>query len=434
MVGQSRGKLLTPEVKAILPAVLLAYAAMAPQEVRLDIAGQNLFSYRIIGLLLLPWLTSRLVTGRLVLTAIDWLILLAAAWITVSFAAYYGFAEGFGRGVALSLDLALPYLIARASIKSLQDLRRFLVLIAPGVIFSGFIMALESLSQRFLVKPFAGQIFSPLGVYNEGASTGVRNTIRQEFRLGLMRAYGPFPHPILAGLFLSGMIALYWPSQIKSWPRLLAIVAGLCAFFSLSSASFLALMIVIGLLGYEHFRRYFATLSWPLFIWGAILGLVVLEVITEANLLELSARFSISSGSAYNRIRIIEYGLASIANYPVFGIGFENFERPSWMVASVDNHWILWGIRSGVLVPVTILFAAILTMVRCGRRAALLTKADRQLQIGLNICFFTFLLCGATVAFFGGVQTWFHMLFGICVSASAVPFEKWVNGWKGQSR
>ena len=48
------------------------------------------------------------------------------------------------------------------------------------------------------------------------------------------------------------------------------------------------------------------------------------------------------------RVHIWHYGTPSVLNYPIFGTGFNDWERPSWMGGSIDNFWFVCAVRYGI--------------------------------------------------------------------------------------
>ncbi len=48
--------------------------------------------------------------------------------------------------------------------------------------------------------------------------------------------------------------------------------------------------------------------------------------------------------SAYYRLLIWSYGIASIGEHPLFGIGHNGYARLEWMVESIDMFWIIHAI------------------------------------------------------------------------------------------
>ncbi len=409
------GSLLT-----LLPIVLLVYSALLPPEVRLTLAGQNLYAPRIVGFLLLPFLLLQMVRGNVPFKLVDGLALLGSFWMVFSFVLYYGFAQGILRGTALGLDVIIPYFIARQCIRNLTDLRRLLVLIAPGVVAIGGIMMLEAISGRLIIRSLGAAVFGPLQGYVEGEAVGASVAVGDS-RFGLLRAYGPFSHPILGGIFMASMLPLFWSSGLRGWPFLLGVSAGVFAFSSGSSAALLFLILATGLLVYDRVQEKSDLLNWPLLIFGATLLFALLEVIAENGAIASLARFTLTPYTAQYRLLIWEFGTQSVANHPLIGIGFTGYERPAWMGESIDNHWLMLAIRHGIIVPFCFLLLCLVITIQLGRRSVLMDWRDRITMVGLGICLVLMVLLGFTVAYFGSALTWFFLIVGIVASLSARP-------------
>ena len=96
---------------------------------------------------------------------------------------------------------------------------------------------------------------------------------------------------------------------------------------------------------------------------------------------------------------------------------FTAYERLPWMIESIDNHWVLLGVRHGFIVPLLML-CAFVGAIACVALSAAQQKneADRRICVGLTIVLFAILVCGFTVAFFGSLASWIYVVLGIGVS------------------
>ena len=97
---------------------------------------------------------------------------------------------------------------------------------------------------------------------------------------------------------------------------------------------------------------------------------------------------------------------------PFFGIGLNDWSRPIWMGSSVDNFWLLWAMRYG-LVGFLLLALPILLILYQGHQAGFLRRR------GLANCRkgYVFSIIGvstalATVAFWGGAYAMLCFLIG----------------------
>jgi len=410
---------------SLLPLLLLFYATLLPPEVRLNLLGQTLYAPRIVTLLLLPWIIRKLAMGRLQIRLPDYLVFVAAIWMIVSLIAFYDFSTGIIRGSALAFDVVAGYLIARLSIRNGTDFLRFLILIIPGVLAVGLIMMTESITHRHIIRYLAADLFGPLAVYVDGNEIGLMSEFRTEIRLGLMRAGGPFSHPILGGLFLASMLPIYFNSGLRRWPLWIGIALGFFAIFSGSSAAILALIISAGLLGYDWVQKRVELLDWRKFLIAATAALTGLHLVSQNGLISFLLRYTLDPQTGQFRLLIWEYGVRSVQKHPLIGIGYTDYERALWMPPTVDNHWLMLGIRHGLITPVLLALAVGLIILRLSRMSRNQSEIGRRFYVGIAISLAVFAIMGFTVAFFGSVQYWFYILLGagmsLCIPRSVDP-------------
>ncbi len=410
---------------SLLPLLLLFYATLMPPELRLDIQDQTLYAPRLVTFLLLPWVIHRLASGAIQVRLPDYLMMIGTVWMIVSFVAFYDFDEGFVRGSALAFDVAAGYLIARISIRNSTDFLRFLILIVPGVLGVGLIMMVESVSHNHIIRPLSAEVFGPLPLYLDGNEVGRVSEFGKEIRLGLMRAGGPFSHPILGGLFMASMLPIYFYSGLRRWPLWIGAASGFFAVFSGSSAAFLALLMAIGLIGYDWMQKRVALLNWSYFVIAVAGAMSVIQVLSQNGLVSIIVRFTLNPQTGQFRRLIWDYGVRSVENHPLFGIGYTEYERALWMPPTVDNHWLMLGIRHGLITPVLFALACGLIIYRMAKISGTQSETGRRFYVGYAISLFVFAIMGFTVAFFGSVQYWFYILMGVgmslCIPRSVDP-------------
>jgi len=400
---------------AVLPAAILIYSALIPPEVRINIADQTFYATRMAAVLLLPWLISQIVKRPVRLMWLEYVFFAGAFWMVFAFIVYYGPGEGLPRGGALAFDVIMPYLIARYSIRSSNDVRRMLIMVAPGLLFPGLAMLAEIMTGTPIIRPAAASIFGALPNYENGVAVG-SGEMFIDHRLGLLRAAGPFPHPIMAGLFLASFLSIYAMSSIRRWPVFIGIASAFFAVFTISSSAIIALLIALGLMAFDKIQRMVAFLSWKMTLPFIGLGLLAAHFYSQNGLINVLIRFTLNPQTGQFRRLIWEYGTQSVARNPWFGIGFTDYERPEWMVPSVDNHWLLLAMRFGIFPSIaffTVAIGAIWLISNASKRA---NEQDKRFFTGIAIAIFALTLLGFTVAFFGGPLMWFNMLLAICVS------------------
>lgn len=406
----------------LAPLLLLILGSMLPAEVRINLAGQTLYSYRIVCLLLFPWVLGKVLSGAIHLKLNDILITIAALWMTVSFVVIYGFAQGFAPGVALSIDVLVPYLIARIVIRDLDDFRRLLIYLAPVVLMLAVLLPVEGLLGTRFIRNGAAAIFGPLSATEFGSTFAP--SIAADSRWGLLRAMGPFSHPILAGLFFCSLLPLYYFSRLRGWPMIAGVLAGLAAIFTFSSAAMIGLFLGLALGLYDRLRSMVAFLNWQIFIGFVSLALLGLHLVSQNGLLSVLIRMTFNPQSGYYRMLIWEFGSQSVARHPWVGIGFEQFEGLNWMGTSIDAYWLAVAIRNGLPPALLLALATALTIIGLSLRAGRTHGPDQTTYIGFAITSAILLVLGFTVSFFGGLLTWFMVLLGIFTTFSAIAKPK----------
>lgn len=407
--------------RALLPALIIFYSTVLPMEVRVTIAEQALYPPRIAEFLLLPWLLYKMASGGLKFRPIDGVMIFGVSWMIFSFMAFYDPLTGILRSLPIAFDVIMPYLIGRVCIRNLTDLRRFLILIVPALVFAGGSMALESLTRTPIVRPLAASIFGKLSVYENGQAVGSIDFVRQT-RLGLLRATGPFSHPILGGICLAVMIPFYLNTGIKGMPRYLGLAGAACGFFSLSSGAFLVILIGTGLVMADRVLQIVKSVSWRYVSSAIVTFLLLVQLLSPNGLVAILIRYTLDPSTGYYRRLIWEYGTASVWRNPLIGIGYTDFERLSYMGTSVDNHWLLIPMRHGIPAILAIGATFLYGFWTLTRAASGSTGVDRSAFVSFAAVFVSLFVAGFTVAYFGSSLTVLYFVVGASISmAAAVP-------------
>jgi hypothetical protein len=407
-------RVLTDALLPIAPALILTLSLLLPPEFRITIGGQTLYSYRLAGFALLPWVMLRMLDGSYRPTWPDAAIFAGCVWMVISFLGYYGAERGLPSGTALALDGLLAYAIARVSFSKIEGFRRYLIVIAPVVLVFAALLVVEAVTHTPFVRNAARALFSPLSAAELGTANDL--ALFQDQRFGLLRANGPFAHPILAGVFFASLLPLYWGARLRSWPLIAGMAAGALSVFSLSSAAFLSVMMIAGLCFYDRLQRRIEALNWALFMLGSGVILALVQAVSQNGIIPIIIRHTLSPQTGYYRLLIWEYASKSVAEYPLFGIGFTPYERPFWMSESIDAFWLALAVRHGVVTPICFLIAGLTIMIMLARAAAKAEGNARQSYVGLAITIFVLVLVGCTVSFFGAIASWFFLILGMATS------------------
>lgn len=391
----------------VWPAVLLIYAALLPMELVVRVGDFNLYAYRIALFIAVPGVALQLIYGRVKLGLVDGAILFSGLWMAISFGQLYGLAKGIERGGVLGFDLVMAYFVGRCYIKDVKSLRRAIRFSVPGVVIAGGTMLLESLSGTLIVRPTLASWFGNV----EGESAVLRN----EVRLGLTRAYGPFPHPILGGLHLTSFLPLFVAMLQSSWTKVLAVASASFGIFALSSAVFISMAQNTLLVVYDLIQKRVKGLGWSVVVYGAVALLVALHIFSTNGVLGVLVRYAtLEANTGFYRLSIWEFGSMSVANHPWFGTGFEYWLRPAWMTgSSVDAHWLLLAMRFGLPAAIGVGAATAATIIMLGLKAGKqVDPCFASVYVAVCISLVTLSMLMFTVTLWGNSYAWFSLLLG----------------------
>jgi hypothetical protein len=174
-----------------------------------------------------------------------------------------------------------------------------------------------------------------------------------EQRSGLTRVQSVFDHPILFGLCSGSILALthlvlgYQNSLFKRSFRTL-IVAG-TALMSLSAGPMGAIATQGFLLSWNGLLRR-VRVRWKILIVIFVCLILLIEMFAQRSALTILVSFIVLDPASYwYRTLIWTYGTETVLNHPLFGVGMNDWERPSWMpTTSIDTFWLLLAVRGGL--------------------------------------------------------------------------------------
>ena len=405
----------------IAPLVALIYAVLLlPPEVQVTLAGLKITGYRVVILLFAIPALLRLGGSDQRLSIGDAAVFLSGAWTFIAFIAVYGPGEGTIRGGAVVLDMLGAYIVARTSIYGLDDLRRVLVLSAPVFAFSAIILMIESVSSTLLFRPGLSAIFGSVSLYAGGEASSELVYMNNE-RLGLLRAYSGFSHPILAGVTFASILPLYALSGLRSWPLWLGILAAILCVFSMSSIALLAVGLGIAFLLVDRFKEYFELVTWPAII-AVVSGLfMVAHFVTDNGIFRFLIRYTFNPHNGRVRLYQWEAGGRTMAENPWFGVGYEPIQVTTWLPSSLDAHFLAIGVRSGWATPVLLMVGCLAIMVALGASTHRHRFVDRSLIVGLNTTIALLLIASMTVAYYAETNIFFMAVLGAGGAVAALP-------------
>ncbi|MEM6475488.1 MAG: O-antigen ligase family protein, partial [Pseudomonadota bacterium] len=270
---------------------------------------------------------------------------------------------------------------------------------------SGVILMVQAVTYQHIIQGFFSSI------------TGNGIDYQSSPRMGLMRAQGSFAHPIQAGVFLASFLSLYWLAGFKFWVKISGALAAMLSFATVSSVTLLALAFGIALLVYHWLTELVVNITWRLLFIFSGLFIFAAEIGTSSGTFGLLMRFgSLNAVSAYARINIWKYGSENVAQNPWFGLGYADWDRPIWMVDSVDNYWLLTAMRFGIPAVFFLGLAAFLAIMMLMRRTMTSSYVEARFERGVAIATGIFTLSIVSASIWLQPQVWYFMLLGIAVS------------------
>ncbi|WP_274697769.1 hypothetical protein [Aurantiacibacter sp. D1-12] len=312
----------------------------------------------------------------------------------------------FVTGSSLALDFGFAYLVGRAFIRSANDLRLLFLYALPGLAIVALVLAFESISHNIFLRPFLADVLGK-----------PEPVIYSRIRWGLVRAVGPFPHPILGGVFLATMLPLAI-FLTNNWRQCaIAVLVTLSSLFVVSSTALLALILAAALTGAYAVQRLTRVPVFLVIAFYLSLLYVAIGALSESGPLSFFIRyFTLDEGSGYYRTLIWQFAGAEAAANPFFGIGLRDWARPGWMGDSVDSYWLVLSMRYGIpsaLASAVVMAGTIGLLASTGKHRS---SRDQHVAVALAILLFTVMFSGLSVHIWEGLHIWVIMLCGASVT------------------
>lgn len=379
------------------------------------LGGLQLSPSRVLFLVAVPIMLIKLMSGkcgRLVLA--DYAFLFYLLWSTIAIAIHHpDVAVSFAGSQALVLMGG--YLIARCTISSPAQYRALGKLLFLCVLISVPFTLFEALTNRNLVNEFFNRL--------PGMNGYARAT--SEVRMGLYRAQFSLIHPIHYGLFCSvtlcGMFVA-WRNEMGAMGRgLRAAITTFACFLSVSSGAFLALMFQVCLIGWDIVLRTVRA-RWKILLIGFTLFYIVIEIASDRpGIIAILSRISFNPWTVYIRQALFEYGIAQVGQTPVLGVGYNEWDLPSWMSGSIDNHWLLTAITYGLPAFGALFIAFLGTLISVSRVKLAPGSSRDNARLAYAITLVSLIMSMATVAIWGVIYSYVIFIFGSGIWLLAYP-------------
>mgnify|MGYP001766373697 CR=1 FL=1 len=390
--------------KVPIPVALILLSFLCPTELSLYIAGLRLPPHRLALLALLPIALAKIVMSRdQRFRPFDILFILYGVW-TITVYAHHSGQPGFVYGGSLALEALGGYFVARAFVRTTEQLRATM----RAFIFAVLGAALFALPETLLGHIFTHDFLAKMtGYYHP---TGV------ETRLGLTRAYGTFDHPIHYGTFCAALFALFWFAERRTVKRRInAVVMALATFLGLSSAPMLCLGLQGGMLVWDRLTRTIrGRMSLTLAgLAGIYIGMSMLS--SRSPIAFIATGMTLDPWTGFYRMQIWESGMSNVWASPWTGIGLADWVRPWWMISdTVDAFWLVTMMRQGIPALALLVLAIVLLGRDVMKRRHRHTDGQaRMIAMGWMMSLIALSLVGATVHYWNVLHTYFFFFIGL---------------------
>lgn len=367
-----------------IPLVLIGLAVSIPSAQRLVLAGAD-FAFLRIGIMVA--LLRLVASGRALGFRVGWIDGLVAAGTLAKIALMPVMTGQIGilvQQLGSAFDTLGMYLVARASIRSLDDVRllasRALILCLPVAAM----FAIEKATGRNMLSVFGGV------------------PLMTDVREGKLRCQGAFAHAILAGCFFVALLPLWlalWRGSGRG--RLLACtglaLATVVVFASASSTPVAALVFVLA-----AFAAYPAWMHLRGVWMAALIGATVLHFVMNHGIWHLLARVDLVGGSTgFHRFHLIDQAIRRFDEWWLMGT--LSTRHWGWGLQDVTNQYILEGVRGGIWAMLALVLSIVLALRACGFWLRRLPPGSREhlLVYAIGACVFAQAAIFLAVSYFG---------------------------------
>ena len=384
------------------PVTLFFVSLVIPWIITIGPLRMSAYRFILLAMLapmLFAWLSGK--AGRFRIA--DFALIGYCLWCFASISAIHGFDYAVQPAGMMFIETIGAYLLARCYIRSADDFKGMVSIFFKIIAFLLPFAFLEAVTTRNALLQWFASVYP---------------TFPDSFlepRWGLRRAQSVFEHPILYGVFCASCLSMTHlvlgegKSIARRWMGTGIVVAA--AFLSLSAGPLTALSSQAMLLGWNWLLRTIVQ-RWKILVGFLLLAVVSIELLTSRSVpVVFMSYFSFDESSAWVRVEIWRYGTASIMNHPLFGVGFNEWDRAPWMSTSIDMFWIIDGIRHGLPAEAMMLLAFGSMYLAVAFKSGLDDRAVLY-RTAYLIAMTGFFLVGWTVYFWNATYVVFLFLLG----------------------
>ena len=243
-------------------------------------------------------------------------------------------------------------------------------------------------------------------------------------RNGVMRAASLFEHPIL----YASLLAMFFPFAFLLFRRTRNLFSGInvvaliiSMFLTLSSAPLLSLIfqtiIAILVKFWNSARR-----LWVSLFFAMLAGSMLINAFSNRGFFGILISYlTFNPNTGYFRMLQWENSMDDIADNPILGIGLigpglHDWTRPYWIASwfgnSIDSFWLLLTLEHGLFAAGFLLLASLYASFNTLNLLHKHSEYTRWMVTAWVLSFFSLILIGFTVDYFGKLQPMFFFTLG----------------------
>lgn len=392
----------------------LLYSFLIPKEFSVVLGTLNLSTYRVLLILLGPWVFWRLFIKRsFKWQALDTVALAVCIWPFIALSINSDIVTAIESGGVLFLETFIPFFATRLVVYKYDHL----VSLSKTLLIVASIMALTALPEAITGTPFVHELASLF--------TGNTFSYSPESRLGIWRSYGPTDHPIILGSICAsalpiGLAISRRRSILKGMTALS--LSGVIA--SASSGPLLSVVAQASLYIWSRITRGVAHKWWYLMFLLIAIYLII-DILSDRDPFRVMFSyllFNEHNGYVRYNMWLNSFYLAghSIQSFFV-GYGFSTemmslLDNMFWtrlMSASVDSYWMVILLRYGApMLILSVLWVVLVFRANVRNYRRQHRKRERVLLQAWLITAFSLSLVACTVHFWGSTASLYFIAMG----------------------
>jgi hypothetical protein len=401
---------------------ILLFSFMVPREFNFFLGVFSVSAYRLILILLLPYVLFHLLNNRFKWRAPDIAVLALSFWPLIAYTINTNISTGIESGGILFLELFVPYFLTRIEVKSYSHLKSLSNTILVVIALLCISAIPESIYGKAFIHEYASQLTG-----NSFSNTPVN-------RFGIWRAYGPTDHPIILGAICSIGIVISLVLAVRQKKYIVTLALSIIGVITAASSA--PLLSAVAQLGLVSWSRLFSGKphKWLLLIGLILFAYVIVDIASNRDPFRVMFSYLLfNTGNGYVRyymwsssmfLSLHEWQSALFG----FGLSTEMFAlldteyMQGLMTRTVDSYWLVLLLRFGW--PMLIIYwltviAVCLQLTKSISHQRRINK--RRLIEAWLICVIAFSLIAFTVHFWAQMTSLYMI---ILAAGLGIKYEK----------